>query len=298
MNFQNIPRDLKVVKRAFVPKLGAFSFFDYQSVEPRLTAYFMEKTGDSDMADRIRSGIDPYTAVAQLITGSTEKAAEERTKWKVTFLSLLYGGGVKTIQLQFGCNQSEARQIIKTFHENLPGVKRLQERTQQAHARRGYIRTPWGRQLHAEEFGEHKLLNKLIQGSAADLMKSALYECDTWRTTTRSYYGTATRSQEHPDYDHLGAHETLSRSIWSHIVSVVHDEIIFDGPIDEVETLHRAIPYLMTQADPRAAEINAVVPLGVDHEVAATSWADKLPYEEWKKLHGDSQSAISASAVR
>lgn len=263
MNVQNIPKGLDVVKRAFVPRLGAFSFFDFQKVEPTLTAYFLDKIGRPALADLIRAGVDPYTAVAELVTGSSELEPGSRDKWKITYLSLLYGGGVKTIQAQFSCGYKEARGIIDQFHTNFPDVRYLQERTKQAHARRGHIRDPWGRELHMEEFGEHKLLNKLIQGSAADLMKSSLLQVDRWLRQTEA------------------GHSTMR----SRMVSVVHDEIIIDGPVEEIELLHKAVPYLMCGADERAAGIASVVPLGVDHEVALTSWADKMSYSEWKESH-------------
>jgi DNA polymerase I len=127
------------------------------------------------------------------------------------------------------------------------------------HNRRGFIKTPWGRHLRAEEFGEHKLLNKLVQGSAADLMKEALIKVDAWL---------ASHGTEETDLVH------------SHMVNVVHDEIQLDGPEAEVDMLHRAIPRLM-----RNDEIHEVVPILVDHEVSTTTWAEKMPYEEWKEAH-------------
>jgi DNA polymerase I-like protein with 3'-5' exonuclease and polymerase domains len=84
--------------------------------------------------------------------------------------------GSKTIQLQETGDRSrrrEAKSMIDTFHKNWPAVRELQNRVE-AHAKRGYIVGLDGRHLHMEEFGEHKLLNKLIQGSAAGLMKQAI----------------------------------------------------------------------------------------------------------------------------
>lgn len=190
--------------------------------------------------------------MAQLVTGKSEVTAEERQDWKRTYLSLLYGGGVKTIQLQFpGISRAEAKSMIDTFHSNWPAVRELQNRVQRAHNKRGYIVGIDGRHLHMEEFGEHKLLNKLIQGSAAGLMKQAL----------------------------LNVHRELRADpdMQTRMVSVIHDEIIFDGPVDELDALHEIVPPLMIVRE----DVSEIVPILVDHEVSTASWADKIDYDEW-----------------
>jgi len=117
--------------------------------------------------------------------------------------------------------------------------------------KRGYIKTPWGRHLHLEEYGEHRMLNKLIQGSAAHALKRALIRVDRWLV-------------ENPD-------------LQSHMVLTIHDSIDFDGPASEVKFLHENVPGLMTD-EPL---IQAVVPLLVEHEISPHNWAEHLPYEEW-----------------
>jgi len=260
VNFQNVPRDSDVVKRAFIPKRGAFSFFDYGSIEPRLAAYFSSKLGYDEFAQQIRDGSDPYTAVAQLVTGQTEIDKDERTKWKVMFLSLMYGGGMRTIQLQFDVSAAEAKRRIKTFHTNFPFVDVLHAAVQASHRRRGYIIGLDGRHLHAEEYGEHKLLNKLIQGSAAGLMKQALLNVHRWILKDSS--------------DDLNKRARYGDPLSSRMVSVIHDEIIFDGPVSELATLNKKIPPLMIVRQ----DVHEIVPIVVDHEISLTTWADKGPY--------------------
>lgn len=258
MNFQNIPRGLDVVKRAFVPKQGALSYFDYKQIEPRLLAYFLAKIGDTELADKLNAGLDPYTAIVAGIYGKDpdDLTDTERQTGKILFLSLMYGGGVRTVQRQFDLTYPFAKAMIRQFHDAWPGVRRLQDLTAATARSRGYIKTPWGRHLHPEVDGEHKLLNKLIQGSAADVMKAALIETDRW----------------------LQGDETWR--VRSHMVSVVHDEIQLDGPVSELDLLHRAIPRCMCELNPITAEIGEVVPILVDHEVTFTNWAEKQPYEE------------------
>jgi DNA polymerase I len=259
MNFQNIPRDDKVVKRAFVPKRGAFSFFDYKQIEPRLTAYAAEKIGYPEFADQIRAGVGPYEAVARLATGKEELTEQERDTWKRVFLGILYGAGVKRVREVWMeesgevITMAEAKKIVTTFKKNWPAIPALQRRILKAHEKRGYIIGLDGRHLHLEEYGEHKLLNKYIQGSAAGIMKQALRHVHRWQ-----------RSSE----------------IESRMVSVIHDELIFDGPEIELPILHECVPPLMWRG---FEHIHEVVPILVDHEVSVTTWADKIGYDEWAK---------------
>jgi len=241
-----------------VPKLGALSFFDYSAIEPRLFAYYAAKMGFPEMAKMVNDGIDPYSAVARLIEQRDDITPEDRQHWKVFFLSLMYGGGVKTIMEQFKCKRTKARLMIDQFHDNFPAVRSLQDTVGRVSARRGHIVGIDGRHLHPEPFGEHKMLNKLIQGGAAGIMKQAIVRVHNWLQADLDGKGGPTQS---------------------HIISVVHDELQIDGPESELPMLNEWVPRLM-----RHEEVNSVVPIEVDHEVSTTSWADKVGYKEWKEL--------------
>lgn len=258
MNWQNIPRDDKAVKKAVIPKRGAFSLFDYSQIEPRLAAYFAAKIGYPEFAEKIRSGVDSYTAVSQLATGKEDITPEERQVWKRIFLAILYGAGVRRVgevwleETGKSITQAQAKNIVNTFHKNWPAVKELQRRVQGAVQKRGYMVGLDGRHLHLEEYGEHKLLNKLIQGSAAGIMKQAMLNV----------------------YRHLRDREV---QLETRMLSVVHDELIFDGPTSEIHTLHVEIPPLMIVRH----DVHEVVPIIVEHEVSTTTWAEKIEYDEW-----------------
>jgi len=267
----NIPRDDKVIKRAFVPKLGAFSFFDFKQIEPRLTAYFAAKIGFPEFAEQLVAGVDPYTAVARLATGQVDITEQERQVWKRVFLAILYGAGARRVrevwieETKHVITEAHAKKIVRTFHDNWPAVRALQDTVIRTHQRRGYIRGLDGRHLHMEEFGEHKLLNKLIQGSAAGIMKDAVVRVDEWL------------SAGHIVPISPGNPFVTRRHLSSHMVSVIHDELVFDGPEAELSVLHDYVPALMDVVP----EVSAIVPILVDHEVSMTSWAEKQAYEEW-----------------
>lgn len=206
--------------------------------------------------------------IAARATGKipTNITPEERQLGKVWFLMSLYGAGPRKVSVETGMPYAEALEFYKAFHAGLPQIRGLSnppprssggwrnyepglvERTIQ---RRGYLKTLWGRHLHVPEYGEHKMLNTLIQGSAADLMKASLLKVDRW---------------------------IQESGIETRMVSVVHDEIILDGPESEIDLLHESIPPLM-----RDERITEVIPLDIDHEVSLTNWAEKMSYEEWKE---------------
>lgn len=251
-----------------LPKRGAFSYFDYSQIEPRLFGYFTAKLGDTSIADWYREGRDVYVEIAaRALKKPAEAITEsERQHGKVWFLMSLYGAGPKKVSEELEIPLGEAKKFYADFHEGLPQIRLMSNPTprggahpnyepgaiERIYAQRGHLKTPWGRHLHAEQWGEFKLLNKLIQGSAADLMKQALLKVDAW---------------------------VQSADIESRMVLVIHDEIVFDGPESELPILHEHVPALMSDFP----AITAVIPISVDHEVSTTSWADKVDYDEWKE---------------
>lgn len=275
MNFQNIPRSDKVVKRAFVPKLDAFLLCDYMQIELRLLAYYMANCGDDSMAEVIRRGADLHTESARGIFGH-EPDEDERTVGKICNFLMVYGGGTPALIRTLDISFPEAKRILKAFHATWPGIESVQEMIYarilsrglnltmdqafglwadtywkdrsalftKAVDQGGYITTLWGRQLRPES--GHKALNALVQGCAADLMKAALVK-------TQRYLS--------------------ERSFTSHIVSSVHDELILDVTDRETPILVENLPLLMDHPP-----VSVVVPIGVDVEYSRTSWADKAPY--------------------
>lgn len=247
MNYQNIPRSDKVVKTAFVPKLDALMFFDYKAIEMRLLAFYMASCGDPSMVDVIKGGLDLHTESARGALGIYDRdlTDEERQVGKTLNFSIVYGGGAPTLMRQLGISYPEAKEILAGYHARWPGIRLVQQQIQARIAERGYITTLWGRHLRPES--DHKALNALIQGCAADLMKAAIVKVDEWMAPGQ--------------FD-------------SHMVSVVHDELIMDATTSEMPLLAENIPLLM--ADERIGE---VIPVLVDVEYSTTTWAAKQPYE-------------------
>jgi DNA polymerase-1 len=244
VNVQNIPRNQKDVKRAFVPKLDAFLFFDYRAIEVRLLAYYLARgIGDHSLANEINNGADPHLVTAQGLYGSELVTDEQRQVGKTLNFSIIYGGGTPTIIRQLDVPYKEARRLLTAYHETRPGIKQLNESIENS-LRRGYITSLYGRRLHVQE--SHKALNALIQGSAADLMRDAVVKVH---------------------------HYLNDVQFRSHIVNIVHDEIIIDTVDNEIFTLSEQIPKLM-----RNKTIEEYVNIGTDCEISRTNWAEKEAY--------------------
>lgn len=256
MNFQNIPRSDKVIKRGFIPKLDALLFFDYEQIELRLLAYYMAVLGDTSMADAIRGGKDLHSESAIGALGLTgQPTDEQRQVGKTLNFSLVYGGGRPTIMRQLDVEWKEAGSLLQNFHKRWPGIQTVIAVIDQQIERNGYIKTLWGRHLHPES--PHKRLNALVQGCAADLMRNALVTVDeNLRKVAEDgfFKGTA--------YD-------------AHLVSVVHDELILDAPFSEIPVLAKSVPMWMDYSP-----VSEVVPIGTDMEWSTTNWAEKSAYKE------------------
>lgn len=223
--------------------------------------------------EAFREGVDFHTATALRIMAILgiepeydergELVDEQRQKYgKTNNFAAIYSGGIPTVMRQLGVDKRTARQIVEAFHEDNPLLGRwkwegrgftdpdplsLNGQLAATHSERGFIRTLWGRHLHAEAGDERKLLNKLIQGGAADLIKKAKVET----------------------FDAL-----VEQGFESHLVLSVHDELAVDVVADELEAVAELLPQTMCD-EPQLTE---VLPITVDMKLTATSWAEAEDY--------------------
>jgi len=203
------------------------------------------------MATEINNGSDPHAVTAQGLYGCERVTEEQRQSGKTLNFSIIYGGGAKTVMMQLGVDYKEAQRLVWVYHQTRPGIKILNERISATLRDRGYITNLYGRRLHVEE--DHKSLNALIQGSAADLMRDSV----------------------------VSVGNMLYREYSSHIVNIVHDEIIIDASEHEIESLVNTIPTIMGNKT-----IEEVVSIGVDVEISRTNWADKEEFIQFSSMVG------------
>ena len=204
-NLQQIParnKDLGPRIRAlFVPEEGhTWGCFDYSQQEPRLVVHYaalQNLYGVGDVLEAYHGGdADFHSIVADM-------AGIPRTQAKTINLGLFYGMGKNKLQAELGVSKDKANELFRHYHNKVPFVKQLMDNVSSRAQDRGQVRTLLGRlcRFHLWEpnqFGIHKALsheaalmehgpgikraytykalNKLIQGSAADMTKKAMIE--------------------------------------------------------------------------------------------------------------------------
>lgn len=252
-----------MVKRGFVPKLDCFLLLDFAQIEYRLLAYYLSSSlGDSSMAEVFARGEDLHSASAAAILGKPieELTDAERQIGKVYNFLTIYGGGPGKASKDLDIPFDVAKEQQDLFHASWPAIKKLHNPPrfngtyskgqkpgliQKQLKNRGYITTLWGGHLHPRS--PHMALNALVQGCAADLMRASL----------------------------VSVSKTLkANDVKSHLVNVVHDELIFDCAADEVDALVPEIERCMCDWP----TITEHVPVEVDANISFTSWAEKEQY--------------------
>ena len=205
-NLQQIPARNKelgpLIRSLFIPEEGCkWGVFDYSQQEPRLVVHYaalQNLYGVGDVLDAYQDGdVDFHQIVADMAEIPREQA-------KTINLGLFYGMGKNKLQAELGINKERAESLFKQYHSRVYHfVKQLMDNVMQRAQGRGRIRTLLGRvcRFHLWEpnqFGIHKplphdaalaehgpgirraytykALNRLIQGSAADMTKKAMIE--------------------------------------------------------------------------------------------------------------------------
>jgi len=204
-NLQQIParnKDLGPRIRAlFVPeKDHTWGCFDYSQQEPRLVVHYaalQNLYGVDEVLDAYREGdADFHDIVADM-------AQIPRSQAKTINLGLFYGMGKNKLQAELGVSKDKATELFRQYHSKVPFVKQLMDNVSSRAQDRGQVRTLLGRLCRfplwePNQFGIHKALpheqaliehgpgikraytykalNKLIQGSAADMTKKAMIE--------------------------------------------------------------------------------------------------------------------------
>ena len=205
-NLQQIParnKDLgPLIRSLFLPESGCeWGCFDYSQQEPRLVVHYASLDQDTSVFNvkdsYVSSDADFHTIVAKM-------ADIPRDQAKTINLGLFYGMGKAKLQAELGVSKDKAEELFSIYHERVPFVKRLMKSVSNRAQQRGQIRTLLGRlcRFHLWEpnrFGinkalpfneavlEHgqgnirraytyKALNKLIQGSAADMTKKSMLD--------------------------------------------------------------------------------------------------------------------------
>jgi len=220
-NLQNIPVRTPLgrrIRRAFVAESGWLLLSaDYSQIELRILAHM---TGDPEMTEAFRRGLDIHAHVARTIFGAQtpEQEQELRRLAKIVNFGIAYSIGAFGLAQRTGLSRREAQRVIENYYRTYRGVRRFMEATPEQARRTGYVRTLFGRIRPIPDIAnknpslraraEREAINAPIQGTAADLVKLAM----------------------------IRVHQALQRyGLRSRLLLQVHDELLLEVPEDERE---------------------------------------------------------------
>ena len=211
-NLQQIPARNKElgprIRSLFIPEEGCtWGCFDYSQQEPRLVTHYasMDKNSQNITAEGLEDVLEAYLQHdADFHKIVAEMANIPRSQAKTINLGLFYGMGKNKLQAELGLDKADAEELFQKYHGRVPFVKQLTYSVMERAQDSGRIRTLLGRRCRfnlwePRQFGVHKALpkeeaerehgpgmikraytykalNKLIQGSAADMTKKAMVD--------------------------------------------------------------------------------------------------------------------------
>ncbi|MEK7711259.1 MAG: DNA polymerase I [Planctomycetota bacterium] len=253
-NLQNIPIRTdtgRKIREAFVAgdSDSVLLAADYSQIELRLLAHFSQ---DAALLDAFRKGLDIHRAAAAKVNGISPEAVTpaQRSAAKAVNFGIIYGQTAFGLSRSLGIAAGEARAFIDAYFERYPGIRVFIDRCVQEATEKGYAQTILGRRRPIPElqsrnrgqasFGERIAVNTVVQGSAADLIKRAMVDIHR---------------------------ELKSGGHSAKMLLQVHDELVFEIPLRDVERQTEMIRRLME------TPMSLNVPIVVDISYGRT-WAD------------------------
>ncbi|OFY49644.1 MAG: DNA polymerase I [Bacteroidetes bacterium GWF2_41_31] len=255
-NLQNIPIRTELgreIRKAFIPRNSDYVLMaaDYSQIELRIIAHLSD---DKAMIHDFSEGVDIHTATASRVYNMPlgEVTRDMRRNAKTVNFGIIYGISAFGLSERLGIPRREAADIISSYFEKYPGVKKYMDSTIAFAKANGYVETIMGRRRYLNDinsgnatvrgFAERNAINAPIQGSSADMIKIAMI----------SIYN-----------------EMVEKNLKTKMILQVHDELVFDVHREEVEIMKILIEKNMKQA------MKLSVPVEVDINIG----------ENWLEAH-------------
>jgi DNA polymerase-1 len=254
-NLQNIPvrtEDGRKIRSAFVAAPGhTLVSADYSQIELRVLAHIADIQA---LKDAFEEGLDIHAMTASEMFNVPIEGmpSDVRRRAKAINFGIIYGISAFGLANQLGIDRSEASDYIKTYFLRFPGIQDYMAEQRRKVKIDGFVTTIFGRKIafpnanssHPAErsFVERASINAPIQGSAADIIRRAMIRMEG---------------------------ELKRQRIDAHMLLQVHDELIFEVPIEGLETAMPAIKKVMEGAAEPAVKLS--VPIQVDAH-AAHNW--------------------------
>jgi len=246
-NLQNIPIRTELgrgIRAAFIAEPGhVLLTADYSQIELRLLAHFSH---DPLLVEAYRRGDDIHTLTASQVFGVPPLMVtpDHRRQAKVVNFGIVYGLSPFGLSQNLGIEPAEAKQFITNYFEKYNGVRAFIDKTLEEARRDLKVRTLFGRirpipdinskNANQRGFAERTAVNTPLQGTAADLIKIAMIRIDA------------------------ALHE---RGLKSRMTLQVHDELVFEVPESEVETMRSLVRERMERV--HALAVPLLVEMGI-----------------------------------
>lgn len=245
-NLQNIPVRTergRQIRKAFVPRGNEYTLLsaDYSQIELRIVASI---SGDPNMCEAFRTGKDIHTATAARVFGVGEEnvTKEMRYKAKSVNFGIIYGQGAFGLAENLQISRTEAKELIDNYFREYPSIKSYMDSNVNFAREHGYVQTLLGRKRWLRDitsnnatvrgFAERNAINAPIQGTAADMIKVAMIRI----------------------HEDLNKHHYKTRMLLQ-----VHDELVFDAYLPELDQVKALIEKHMREALP----LNVPVEVGM-----------------------------------
>ena len=252
-NLQNIPTRFelgKQLRKVFKPADGCLYIdADYSQIELRVLAHI---SNDEHMVQAFLNGEDIHKQAASKVfnTPIDEVTKEQRSNAKAVNFGIVYGISDFGLGEQLHISRKKAKQYIEQYLEQYSGIKQFMDSVVEEAKEKGYVETQFKRRRYIPElnsnnymvrqFGQRAAMNTPIQGTAADIMKIAMINV---------------------------LRELKAKNMKSKIVLQVHDEMMIEAPLEEVENVKDLLKKCMENA------CKLRVPL-IAEVAEATDWYD------------------------
>ena len=190
-------------------------------------------SGDESLLNAFNQGLDIHRATAAEVmdVALDDVTQEMRRNAKAVNFGLIYGMSAFGLAKQLGIGRKEAQDYIDKYFQRYPGVHEYMETIREQAAKQGYVETLFGRRLHLPEINsrnvprrqaaERTAINAPMQGTAADIIKRAMIAVDDW---------------------------LVKNQLESRIIMQVHDELVFEVPAKELDSITKEVTLLMEGA--------------------------------------------------
>jgi DNA polymerase I len=243
-NLQNIPirrAEGRRIRQAFIAPPGyVLMAADYSQIELRIMAHL---SGDDGLLAAFAADRDVHQATAAEVFAVELEAvtADQRRLAKTINFGLIYGMSPFGLARNLGIDRGSAQKYVERYFTRYPGVRRFMDNTRMQARQTGYVETVYGRRLYLpdirasnkqiQQYAERSAINAPMQGTAADIIKTAMIAVDAW---------------------------CQREDVPARLIMQVHDELVLEVRADAIDSVGAGIRERMV----KAADLR--VPLRVD----------------------------------